>query len=415
LEELATWPGHYTFEVGAYAERFSLGGVLWLPFALIGAVGLAREGWRSFPVLRLSGRSWVLITMLPLFLGLVFLVRWMGGAAERYWICAYALSLPITGSIAGGWCGRRRGLAIVALALLAYAAWPALVVHARAIPHWHEWTRATSRLDEPFEEIVSGMEPGARILLVASQNGRDYPLFLPRRGYPNALYSWGKSAPDPERLDRLIAEYAITDVVFENDHGVSLQWDGSVQTGSLVKRMAARRDFVSVPIVTPGERWFHLGGLPAAAPTAAPAFAGWDKAEGLDRQEGPYPESGLPVVRWGLGEQTRLAFSAAGAARGTLALECRRNNDPAQTLSVILNGECLLEHTFGVESDFVRFDIPLTLRPGANELVLRYKSAETVAGRRERRLAVLFRRLQIVRENAGAPAASPPLPAPAAH
>lgn len=393
LEELKVWPAQYHFNAPPLAEKYSLGGTLWLPCLAVGLVGVARELVRSFPAVRWSARSWVIVLMAPLFLGMVFLVRWMGGAAERYWICVYALSLVVTMLLLASWGTRRRWVGAAAMVLLALTAGAAALGTWRNQSHYAAWTGNTAQLDEPFTEMVAGLTPGSRVLLIGSQNVRDYPLFLPRQGYPNAVFSWGKTPADPARLDRLIEEHAITDVVFENDRGVSLQWDGSVKTRGLAERMSQRDDFVRMPVSVPDQRWYRRSGLEAARATDLPAFSGWAVSDGLGPLEGPYPPA-LPVaVRWGIGESTRLQFQSPDDRARSLVLECRRNNQVDQTLRVEVNGERAMETRFDIAGGFERLVVPLRVKPGANEVVLRYGGYETVG---QRKLAVLFRKIQIV-------------------
>src|SRR5258708_35617056 len=90
--------------------------------------------------------------------------------------------------------------------------------------------------------------------------------------------------------------------------------------------------------------------LRRAPPAAAPEwfapfhpmleFSGWRALSGFGRIEGPYPQ--LPVVRWGLGPASRLAFSAD--AGGTAMLELSGQSAVAgQAVDVLLDGSVILK------------------------------------------------------------------------
>ena len=123
---------------------------------------------------------------------------------------------------------------------------------------------------------------------------------------------------------------------------------------------------------------------------AAIPFYGWTSASGLGEMEGPYPESGLPVVRWGLGPESRLTFQGAGQ-RMRLLVE-GKPGVAGQELKVLVNGRKVARHAYSNSGDFEPVALVFESTAGRNEVVLRYRRSRSVGGRA---LAVLFRRLRI--------------------
>jgi hypothetical protein len=117
-------------------------------------------------------------------------------------------------------------------------------------------------------------------------------------------------------------------------------------------------------------------------------------ATGLWNEEGPWPQWNLPVVRWGLGPETRLDFYSIAGGPSRLVMCCRRNNDPAQALQVKLNGRVLLSRALGPSGDFQEMDIPFDARAGNNCVEISYRTWDT--GSERRQTAVLYKKLQIV-------------------
>lgn len=398
-EETKVWPDHYMFNAPARAEKYSLGGMLWLPFLIAGCVALLREARATIPWVRLSGRSWVVVIGVPMLGGLVFMVRWMGGAAERYWIGAYALGLVVTISFIGRWLRRPQVAAAGLLMLIATVA-PAVRSQQEHLEWAMQANRDPQKLDEPFFEAAALTPPGSRVLLVGSQNIRDYPLFRPRDGYPNAVFSWGKAPADPARLDRLIEQDRATHVLFEDNQAVGFHWDGGLRVTDLVARMETREDFIQIPLRDARQRLFAKVRIDSTI--ERPPFVGWTSAQGLDAQEGPYPPR-LPVIRWGTGMETRLAFKC-GSEPLLLVLECRRNNDPKQSLRVLCDGAEIVYHEFGAAGEFERVAALVRAKPGNNELVIQYHGFEVPNPASPRRqLAVLYRKLQLLPQPRGSP------------
>jgi hypothetical protein len=145
-----------------------------------------------------------------------------------------------------------------------------------------------------------------------------------------------------------------------------------------------------VPAGTP----VGLGSAPATA------FAGFSAVDGWGSCEGPVPEAFLPPFHWGYAPATHLAVDATASRSATLVADFLTYCEN-QTVSVELNGTPLQQHAFARTNQRERLTVPLTLRPGRNELVLRY-SQSLVTDYDPRKLAALFLGLRLE------PAASQP-------
>lgn len=130
----------------------------------------------------------------------------------------------------------------------------------------------------------------------------------------------------------------------------------------------------------------YLGGQCAS-------FSGWEQSEGLNPIEGPYPDWGLPRVRWGLAPRTRLLFSSRGGPKYLTGM-CL-GSQPKQSVAIRLNQQLLQKLAVPQAKEFVPFCVPLPTRDPANELVLEYSSWSSSPGD-SRKLGVLFKTLQIV-------------------
>jgi hypothetical protein len=123
-------------------------------------------------------------------------------------------------------------------------------------------------------------------------------------------------------------------------------------------------------------------------------FEGIALEAGLDREEGPYPELDLPVVRWGLGARTSFSviLPASGVAR--LIVEAR-SLLPEQAMTVGFDDRVLSEHRFGARPGFERFELPLSSSPGSHRVTFTYARSQEPHGQDSRALAVLFRRIEV--------------------
>jgi hypothetical protein len=254
LEENPVWPGRFRFQVGEHATRYSLGGLLWLPaVAIVGGFAAARAV-RGKP----AGLAWVPAALsFGLLAGLVVLVRWMGGGPERFWIPAYALSAPALVAAVAPCAAHRGGRLVVACGL-------ALLIGAAA---WREWSALRSLAanpitdearDEPLAEVVSWLAPGSHVLLVGTQDLRDYPLFLPRERFTCRVTPLPAASTSPADLLMRARSERPTHILIADDRqallGAAESFAHSDLPAILLEQWRARE----VPLQTPGMRLFAL-------------------------------------------------------------------------------------------------------------------------------------------------------------
>ncbi len=256
LEENPGWPGRFAFNVRPLGQRFSLGGLLWLP-VLGGALWVVlREARRSGPAPPSSLCLLLLMEILTL-ASVLYLVRWQSasGLPERFLVGPFALMVVVGALFSARFSFRRRLVpALVSIGLLVVVA--ATLAHgARAIGRLAA-TPADGRTDEPFTTALRRIAPGARILLVASQDARDYGLFLPRAGFVNRVFPWGKRPFDGKRMRSLIRDKDITHILVQNDRAVSFQWNPPQETVTLCAWLAVQADLQEIPLDEPGTRLF---------------------------------------------------------------------------------------------------------------------------------------------------------------
>ncbi len=206
--------------VTIYATRFALGGVLWLPLLAAGVVILVRESARAFPRIRLSPLAMLVLIQAPMLLGLVFLIRWMGGGPERFWLAPYALSLATGMAILSRWTRARRALAVLAILGGCAAAYPPM---RQMISRIDQRSRGAIGVRFRFAPAIEHIPPGSSILLVGSINAQDYPLMAPEGRIVNRVVPWAKAPADADRLAGMIESEAIDFVLFESDRKL---WHG---------------------------------------------------------------------------------------------------------------------------------------------------------------------------------------------
>lgn len=259
-ERVGAWPGWFRIDAGpphdARAYRFSTGGMVWLAavvwavFAL--AIGVVRRGFRYQPApsiiaLAVSG---------ILFLALVFMLRWVWGAPERYWVGPYAVGLAAACACIAGW-AKRRWVAMVLLLMLAATVYPSFESIVIRLRDLQRQPIAEAVADEPFAEIVTKLPPGSTVLLFGNRNARDYPLFLPRQGYANRVIPWGRARFDPERLERMIRKQGVTHAVFEAGDRLGFHWHPGLRVTWMVEWFRTRPNFREMPLVTTRQRMFE--------------------------------------------------------------------------------------------------------------------------------------------------------------
>jgi hypothetical protein len=253
LETDNVWPGKFRYTIQHNATRYSLWGMLWIPVLVIGSVSAAREVWKSR--LSLSAPAILMALHVPFFLGVVFLIRWMGDGPARFWVGAYALAIPSGIWLASRWTARSpiaAGVWFFALAMTSLATLRANIVRL----DWFVLHPLTPQhVDDRMHEVIPLIPPHSTILLVAGDSTRDYGLFDPRCGFCNRVYSWGTGAFDQGAAEAMIAKHEVTHIVIENDTQVNL-WTGAVDTRPMVEWLSRRSDFREIAMKTPNVRMF---------------------------------------------------------------------------------------------------------------------------------------------------------------
>ncbi len=179
---------------------------------------------------------------------------------------------------------------------------------------------------------------------------------------------------------------------------VILSW---TPDGAVMMRRPGPLPYVSVaqfPPITVFARE-DLAGLGAGTREDANPFTGWRAVDGLAPPQGPFPDRGLPVVRWSTADRTRLEFDGT-SADADLIIECQRGG--AQHLEVLLNSQRVYLATFRVgRSEVTTHRIRLRPREGLNQLEFRYGPVEPTP--RGLLRAVLFHRIQVLPRAAPGP------------
>lgn len=134
--------------------------------------------------------------------------------------------------------------------------------------------------------------------------------------------------------------------------------------------------------------------IPPVQAGSAAAFNGFQPLSGWGDAEGPVPEAFLPRFHWGYAPTTELRVTAdPGGACHLIADVLTYSED--QAVTVELNGQPVLEHTFGRINQKETIAAPLALAPGDNVLRFRYRHG-LVAPHDPRKLAVIFLSLRVV-------------------
>lgn len=122
-------------------------------------------------------------------------------------------------------------------------------------------------------------------------------------------------------------------------------------------------------------------------------FFGWSDSEGLNGEEGPYPQWALPVVRWGYGPRTKIAFDGDGEPL-TLSMICGKHHLEWQEITILLNGEQVGRYSFDSPGEFRDIRLPLAPHNGRNALTIEYQAWDETNPNRP--MALLFKRLRIM-------------------
>ena len=194
LEGQVGWPGSYAYDLPKYGDKYSIGGMLWLPVLAVGAYGLVGDLRGLHAGGRVRAQSVLAALSLGLLAGSVLIVRWMAhsGIPERFVVAAYSLGVTLAVVLLAKKVEAHRWANLLAAVMLAYAVYSPVHLQVQRIQALRSSPIPTAWLDAPFAPALEHIESGSSILLVGSQGVTDYPLFGPREGYTNRVTSWGK-------------------------------------------------------------------------------------------------------------------------------------------------------------------------------------------------------------------------------
>jgi hypothetical protein len=188
-------------------------------------------------------------------------------------------------------------------------------------------------------------------------------------------------------------------------HGTTQDWSRAARALlPYLEQLAASHgrlaDAAGIDVASPDPTGLNIREITAPELTTRPdagparAFRGFTAITGWGPPEGPVPEAFLPPFHWGYAPATVLQIESPAAGAATLAADLLTYSEN-QTVTVELNGLPLTQLSFTRTNQRERLSVPLALRPGRNELILRYGQS-LVTGHDPRRLAAIFLGLQIV-------------------
>ena len=131
------------------------------------------------------------------------------------------------------------------------------------------------------------------------------------------------------------------------------------------------------------------------APQHGETFSGWRSATGLGPIEGPSANKGQRYVCWGYGPSTVLTVTGGG--RFSLVMT-GLSGLADQQLTIKLDGQQLGQYPWGPAGVFHDLSVPVELPPGEHRLQLDYAVWQSPLP--SVRLAILFKKFQLLRENA---------------
>ena len=216
------WPGHFQYEQRPYAQRFSLGGAIWL-FTFLAALNFLRPSfWRNQA--RGLASTWLLMFVLTA--AILCGVRWMAhsGLPERFLITPYAAGIVVAAAMTEPLLHRSRLVQTVALLLVTFSIYAGIRQPIQTAAARYLNPPSISTIDAPFTDALRLIPPGSKILLFGNHLAPDYPLFAPRQGFANQVYPWGKRPIEREPLRHLIAEKQITHLVFQDARVLPFEW-----------------------------------------------------------------------------------------------------------------------------------------------------------------------------------------------
>lgn len=123
-------------------------------------------------------------------------------------------------------------------------------------------------------------------------------------------------------------------------------------------------------------------------------FGGFVPVSGWQPQEGPIPEAFLPRFHWATAPETVFTIQAENVRSARLEAQALSYSE-RQVMTVLLNGIEIFRHTFARVNQKENLVMPLSLRSGENQLVIRHATwIESPAD--PRKLALIFLCLRVV-------------------
>jgi hypothetical protein len=122
-------------------------------------------------------------------------------------------------------------------------------------------------------------------------------------------------------------------------------------------------------------------------------FQGFADASGLLDVEGPYPQWGLGLVRWGVGPETTLDVEMEQGGHFNLAIE-GRGALPRLEAVLFLDDAVITRHTFQDPSRFEQVEVAVDLPAGKHVIKIAYSRWTQTPGEPPR--AMLFKTIRLV-------------------
>ena len=259
-ESKQTWLGRFHFTVTPTATNYSLGGLLWLP-------GLAAALVVALSTLRIERRTiWTAplllcgLTALSSLVPVVFGVRWMTQSAVpvRFLIAPWALGAISLAALASQSVARRRGLVPLAGILVGLQALCSLPASWQVTKLLVQSGVPEAIVNEPFSRVIQRLPAGSRILLLADQGTRDYPLFRPRDGFSNSVIAWGSDAVTLDGVVRVVGVFHATHVLFSGNEWLARHWDPPIRVAEALSDLARNVQFRDVSSRSTQVRLFEV-------------------------------------------------------------------------------------------------------------------------------------------------------------
>lgn len=213
--------------------------------------------------------------------------------------------------------------------------------------------------------------------------------YATQRRRPAPTFTDDLFSSDLEQLERRIATAAAV-VVFSDDNQEVSRWlpagDPGVQRHAAASLAALGSELESF-------RYPSLRGGEARMYVRLGQFHGIQAGQGLGPIEGPYPQWKLPVVRWGFGPASQITHPGSTAA-AVLAIEAQ-SPLPDQVITVVVDGRNAGTLRFSKANEPEMFTLPLGVLAADSRITLNYAKWTEPSPADPRRMAVLFRKLQI--------------------